>query len=72
MTIRNVVLTGNQEKFVAHLIASGRFRNAAEVLRAGIVLLEKSDKTNARNRNSNSSETRQLILDWITSNNEID
>jgi antitoxin ParD1/3/4 len=37
---RNVNLTDFQDQFVADLIASGRFSNASEVMRAGLRLLE--------------------------------
>jgi antitoxin ParD1/3/4 len=40
MTTRNVVLTPQQSALVDGLVASGRFQNASEVLRAGLRLLE--------------------------------
>ncbi|MEJ1993108.1 MAG: type II toxin-antitoxin system ParD family antitoxin, partial [Maritimibacter sp.] len=39
MTTRNVVLTDDQDDFVKALIASGRYQNASEALRAGLRLL---------------------------------
>jgi putative addiction module CopG family antidote len=40
VTTRNVVLTPQQSALVDGLVASGRFQNASEVLRAGLRLLE--------------------------------
>lgn len=40
MVTRNVVLTDTQDALVQALIASGRFQNASEALRAGLRLLE--------------------------------
>ena len=42
MATRNVNLTQHYSDFVDHLIASGRYKNASEVLRAGLRLLEQS------------------------------
>ena len=40
MPTRNVVLTDHQADLIEHLVASGRFQNASEVLREGIRLVE--------------------------------
>jgi antitoxin ParD1/3/4 len=40
MPTRNIVLTDQQSAFVDALVASGRFQNASEALRAGLRLLE--------------------------------
>jgi antitoxin ParD1/3/4 len=40
MPTRSVTLTDHYDKFVSEQIASGKFRNASEVLRAGLGLLE--------------------------------
>ncbi len=40
MPTRNVVLTDQQDELVDRLVASGRFQNASEALRAGLRLLE--------------------------------
>ncbi|WP_136634394.1 type II toxin-antitoxin system ParD family antitoxin [Pseudooceanicola onchidii] len=40
MATRNVVLTDQQEQLVGRLVASGRYQNASEALRAGLRLLE--------------------------------
>lgn len=41
MTTRNVVLTPRQHELVDSLVASGRYQNASEVLRAGLRLVER-------------------------------
>ena len=43
MTTRNVVLTDTQSALVDRLVASGRFQNASEALRAGLRLLEREE-----------------------------
>ncbi|MGM0485664.1 MAG: type II toxin-antitoxin system ParD family antitoxin [Planctomycetota bacterium] len=40
MPTKNVNLTDHYSEFVDQLIASGRYKNASEVLRAGLRLLE--------------------------------
>ncbi|MEP2889728.1 type II toxin-antitoxin system ParD family antitoxin [Tateyamaria sp.] len=43
MATKNVVLTDHQETVVAGLVASGRYQNASEVMRAGLRLLEREE-----------------------------
>ncbi|MFV0473238.1 MAG: type II toxin-antitoxin system ParD family antitoxin [Pikeienuella sp.] len=43
MATRNVVLTETQSDFVDRLVASGRYQNASEALRAGLRLLEREE-----------------------------
>lgn len=43
MTTRNVVLTKAQSDLVDRLVASGRYQNASEALRAGLRLLEREE-----------------------------
>ncbi|WOI58046.1 type II toxin-antitoxin system ParD family antitoxin [Palleronia sp. LCG004] len=43
MVTRNVVLTDMQDQLVQSLVASGRFQNASEALRAGLRLLEREE-----------------------------
>lgn len=43
MATRNVVLTDNQTELVDRLVASGRYQNASEALRAGLRLLERDE-----------------------------
>lgn len=43
MTTRNVVLTEPQSKLIDDLVASGRFQNASEAIRAGLRLLEREE-----------------------------
>ena len=50
MGTRNVVLTETQDRLVERLIASGRFQNASEVLRAGLRLLEEQEAETAELR----------------------
>lgn len=43
MATRNVVLTETQSDLIDRLVASGRFQNASEALRAGLRLLESEE-----------------------------
>ncbi|MEM9231608.1 MAG: type II toxin-antitoxin system ParD family antitoxin [Pseudomonadota bacterium] len=43
MVTRNVVLTDSQDQLVQALVASGRYQNASEALRAGLRLLEQEE-----------------------------
>ncbi len=44
MPTKNVNLSEQQARFVRRSIGQGRFRNASEVVRAGLRLLEQRDK----------------------------
>jgi antitoxin ParD1/3/4 len=44
MPTRNVNLTGRYDEFVVEQVASGRFKNASEVVRAGLRLLEQQNR----------------------------
>ena len=43
MPTRNVVLTDRQASLVEHLVASGRYQDASEVLREGLRLVEQRE-----------------------------
>ena len=43
LATRNVVLTETQSDLVDRLVASGRYQNASEALRAGLRLLEREE-----------------------------
>jgi len=43
MATRNVVLTDAQSAMIDRLVASGRYQNASEALRAGLRLLEREE-----------------------------
>jgi antitoxin ParD1/3/4 len=43
MPTRNVVLTNFQASFVEHLVSTGRYQNASEVLREGLRMLEQRE-----------------------------
>ena len=43
MVTRNVVLTDTQDRLVQTLVATGRYQNASEALRAGLRLLEREE-----------------------------
>lgn len=43
MPTRNVVLTEHQEAFIGKLVGSGRYRNASEVLRESLRLMERRE-----------------------------
>lgn len=51
MATRNVVLTPQQDEYVQALVASGRYQNASEALRAGLRLLEAEERQGAALRN---------------------
>jgi antitoxin ParD1/3/4 len=44
MPKHNVILTDHYDQFVESLVASGRYTNASEVMRAGLRLLERESK----------------------------
>jgi antitoxin ParD1/3/4 len=44
MPTRNVNLTDHYDQYVAEQVTSGRFKNASEVMRAGLHLLEQQDR----------------------------
>lgn len=46
MPTRNVNLTDHYDRFVEGLIGSGRYKNASEVMRAGLRLLEREAREN--------------------------
>lgn len=43
MVTRNVVLSAAQDELVQGLVATGRFQNASEAMRAGLRLLEEQE-----------------------------
>ena len=43
MPTRNIVLSEAQESLISDLVESGRYRNAGEVIRAGLHLLQGSE-----------------------------
>ncbi|MFC4669524.1 type II toxin-antitoxin system ParD family antitoxin [Seohaeicola nanhaiensis] len=43
MVTRNVVLTDTQDELVQALVASGRYQNVSEAMRAGLRLLEREE-----------------------------
>jgi antitoxin ParD1/3/4 len=43
MVTRNVVVTDHQARFLDDLVASGRFQNVSEAMRAGLRLLERDE-----------------------------
>ena len=43
MPTRNVVITDHQETFIGQLVRSGRYKNASEVLRESVRLLERRE-----------------------------
>jgi antitoxin ParD1/3/4 len=47
MPTRNIVLTEHQSSLVDHLVTSGRYQNASEVLREGLRLIEQQEAENA-------------------------
>ncbi|PTQ65050.1 type II toxin-antitoxin system ParD family antitoxin [Celeribacter persicus] len=47
MVTRNVVLTDTQDQLVQALVASGRYQNVSEAMRAGLRLLEQEEAQRA-------------------------
>lgn len=47
MPTRNVVLTDHHEQVIEGLVRSGRYRNASEVMREGLRLLEQREELEA-------------------------
>ena len=47
MSTRTVALTDHQDRLVERLVASGRYRDADEVLRAGLRLVERQEAEDA-------------------------
>jgi antitoxin ParD1/3/4 len=47
MPPRNVVLTDHQASLLEHLVTSGRYQNASEVLREGLRLVEQREAEDA-------------------------
>lgn len=47
MVTRNVVLTDTQDELVQALVASGRYQNVSEAMRAGLRLLEQEEAQRA-------------------------
>ncbi|MAZ22588.1 type II toxin-antitoxin system ParD family antitoxin [Roseovarius sp.] len=57
MVTRNVVLTESQDQLVQALVASGRYQNVSEAMRAGLRLLEQEE--------SQIADLRQGLLDGL-------
>lgn len=50
MPTRNINLTEHYDRFVEEQVGSGRYKNASEVLRAGLRLLEHQSQTEEEQR----------------------
>ena len=59
MATRNVVLTEAQSSLVDSLVATGRYQNASEALRAGLRLLEREENEIRALRNQLTSALAQ-------------
>ncbi len=57
MVTRNVVLTETQDHLIQALVASGRYQNASEAMRAGLRLLEREE--------AQISDIRQGLLEGL-------
>ncbi|NUH63947.1 type II toxin-antitoxin system ParD family antitoxin [Sulfitobacter sp. S0837] len=57
MVTRNVVLTETQDHLIQALVASGRYQNASEAMRAGLRLLEQEE--------AQISDIRQGLLEGL-------
>jgi antitoxin ParD1/3/4 len=47
---KNVSITAELDRFITDLIASGRYQNASEVMRAALRLLEREEAAEIRKR----------------------
>lgn len=63
MSTRNVVLSQHQHELVDALVKSGRYRNASEVLRDGLRLLEKREQSDAAKLMALQKVTEQGLSD---------
>ncbi len=63
MPTRNVVLTDHQAALVEHLVASGRYQNASEVLREGLRLVEQREAEDASRLEALRAAARAGIAD---------
>ena len=59
MVTRNVVLTDTQDALVQGLVASGRYQNVSEAMRAGLRLLEQEEAETAALRDRLAEGLRQ-------------
>ena len=64
MPTRNVVLTDHQASLVEHLVGSGRYQNASEVLREGLRLVEQREAEDAQRLELLRAEVRKGIDDF--------
>ena len=62
MPTRNVVLTDHQNDLIDRLVASGRYQNASEAMRAGLRALEEHE---------NATERLKRYLDDIEANSNL-
>ncbi len=63
MPTRNVVLTDHQAAVVEHLVTSGRYQNASEVLREGLRLVERREEEDALRLAALRSATQAGVAD---------
>lgn len=63
MPTRNVVLTDHQADMVDHLVTSGRYQNASEVLRSGLRLVEREEAESQARMNALREAARLGIAD---------
>ena len=75
MPTRNLVITDHQASMLEHLVSSGRYQNASEVLREGLRLVEQRDAEDAYRLDA---QRRTVALDGfkasvvLYSNQELD
>jgi len=67
MPTRNVNLTEELDRFVAEKVASGRYENASEVVRAALRSLEHEEKTRALDEALAEGEESGIADDFPTS-----
>ena len=70
MPTRNVVLTDHQESFLGELVKSGRYKNASEVLRESLRLMERREQEEAAKLES--LRRRLDLAEWDAESGRLD
>jgi len=63
MATRNMVLSNHQSEVVDQLVASGRYQNASEVLRAGLRMIEEAESSYVARLNALKEAVEEGVAD---------